>query len=208
MLWGQTTAPEVRRSSPPADREGGPAMTDSIRTRTRRLPQLVLLGAALLGLTASGLAGAGPAGAAAAAPGCGTAGLSVQLLPGSPGAGQRYATVVLTNTSGQLCTIRGYGGLGLLGAPGQGVPTDLRRVASPSPRTVSLAPGGSARSLLHWTVVPAADEPAAACEPTATTVVVTPPDQTLAALLPWASGPVCQHGLIQQNAYVPGSAAF
>jgi hypothetical protein len=183
-------------------------MTDSIRSRTRRLPQLVLLGAALVGLTASGLAGAGPAGAAAAAPGCGTAGLSVQLLPGSPGAGQRYATVVLTNTGGQLCTIRGYGGLALLGAPGQGVPTDVRRVASPSPQTVSLAPGGSARSLLHWTVVPAGDEPGAGCQPTATTVVVTPPDQELAALRAWTLGPVCQHGLIQQNAYVPGSAAF
>jgi hypothetical protein len=183
-------------------------MTDSTRTRIRRLPHLLVLGAALAGLTASGLAAAGSAGAAPAGVQCGTADLSVQLKPGSPGAGQRYATVVLTNTSGHSCTIRGYGGLALLGAPGQGVPTDLRRLPSPGPQTVPLAPGGSARSLLHWTVVPAGDEPGAACEPTATTVVVTPPDQTLAALVPWTFGPVCQHGLIEQNAYVPGSAAF
>ena len=183
-------------------------MAESTPTRSRRLPHLMILSAALVGLTASGLAAAGSAGAAPATGRCSTADLSVQLKPGSPGAGQRYATVVLTSTSGHACTVRGYGGLALLGAPGQGVPTDLRRLPSPGPQTVSLAPGGSARSLLHWTVVPAGDEPGTACEPSATTVVVTPPDQTTAALVPWTFGPVCQHGLIQQTAYVPGSAAF
>ena len=92
--------------------------------------------------------------------------------------------------------------------PRQGVPTDLRRNSSPAHTTVKLAPGGSARSLLHWTVVPAPDEAAGACEPTAVTVVVTPPDQTTAALQPWTLGPVCQHGRIDQNAYVAGGAAF
>jgi len=73
---------------------------------------------------------------------------------------------------------------------------------------VTLAPGASARSLLHWAVVPAVDENAFTCEPTAVTVVVTPPNQTTAALRPWTFGPVCQHGEIQQSAYVAGSAAF
>ena len=182
--------------------------TQSTRTRSRRLSHLLIVGVAAVGLTAAGLAAAGSAGAAPAAPRCSTAGLSVQLKAGSPGAGQRYATVVLTNTGGRACTVRGYGGLSLLGAPGQGVPTDLRRESSPAPGTVSLAPGGSARSLLHWTVVPAGNEAGATCQPSATTVVVTPPDQALAALRPWTFGPVCQHGLIRQNAYVPGSAAF
>jgi hypothetical protein len=166
-----------------------------------------VIGAVVLGLGVSALTTT-PAAAAAMAASCRTADLSVRLEPGSPGAGQRYATVVLTNAGAGTCTIRGYGGLALLGAPGQGVPTDVRRVADPPPQTVSLAAGSSARSLLHWTVVPADDEPGAACEPTATAVAVTPPDQTSAALLPWTSGPVCQHGLIAQNAYVPGSAAF
>jgi hypothetical protein len=183
-------------------------MTASARPSSRGLPHLLLVGGAVVGLTASGLAAAASAGAAPVAAQCSSAGLSVDLKPGSPGAGQRYATVVLTNTSGHACTVRGYGGVALLGAPGQGVPTDLRRVSSPGPQTVSLAPGASARSLLHWTVVPAGDEAGAACQPSATSVVVTPPDQTLAALRPWTFGPVCQHGLIQQNAYVPGSAAF
>ena len=174
--------------------------------RTSR--RAVLAVAVVLGLGTLGTAGVSAAGATTAATAqCSTADLSGQLKPGSPGAGQRYATVVLTNRSGHTCTVGGYGGLGLLGSPRQGVPTDLRRVASPAPTTVSLAPGGSVRSLLHWTVIQAGDEPAV-CEPTAATVALTPPNQTSALLLPWTFGPVCQHGLIRQNAYVAGSAAF
>ena len=167
----------------------------------------VLAGVAVLavGVLAVGLLA--PAGAAAAPGQCGTADVGVTLKAGSPGAGQRYATIVLTNRSTDTCTVYGYGGMALLGAPGKGVPTDLRRVASPGPSTVTLAPGASARSRLHWTVIQASDE-GATCEPTAVTVVVTPPNQTTAALRPWTLGVVCQHGLIWQNAYVAGSAAF
>jgi hypothetical protein len=161
-----------------------------------------------LGLGTLGMTSVPASGATTASAQCSTADLSAQLKPGSPGAGQRYATVVLTNTSGFTCTVGGYGGVGLLGAPRQGVPTDLRRVASPSPTTLTVSPGGSVRSLLHWTVIAASDEPGGTCEPTAVTVVVTPPNQTTAALRPWTFGPVCQHGLIWQNAYVAGSAAF
>jgi hypothetical protein len=175
---------------------------------TTRMRAIGLVGAATLGLGLIGAAAGPAAGASGTTAQCTTAELSARLLPGSPGAGQRYATVVLTDTGGRTCTVTGYGGLALLGAPGQGVPTDLRRVASPAPHPVTLSPGGSARSLLHWSAVPAADENGAACEPTATGVVVTPPDQTTALLRPWSSGPVCQHGDIEQQAYVPGSAAF
>jgi hypothetical protein len=174
--------------------------------RTSR--RAVVAAAVALGLGTLGMASLPAAGATAAPAQCGTADLSAQLKAGSPGAGQRYATVVLTNTSGRTCTVGGYGGVGLLGAPGQGVPTDLRRVATPSPATLTVSPGGSVRSLLHWTVIPAGDEPGTTCEPTAATVVVTPPNQTTALLRPWTFGPVCQHGLIWQNAYVAGSAAF
>jgi hypothetical protein len=174
--------------------------------RTSR--RAVVAAAVALGLGTLGMASLPAAGATTAPAQCGTADLSARLKAGSPGAGQRYATVVLTNTSGRSCTVGGYGGVGLLGAPGQGVPTDLRRVATPSPATLTVSPGGSVRSLLHWTVIPAGDEPGTTCEPTAATVVVTPPNQTTALLRPWTFGPVCQHGLIWQNAYVAGSAAF
>jgi hypothetical protein len=39
-------------------------------------------------------------------------------------------------------------------------------------------------------------------------VVVTPPDETTSLLRSWSLGVVCQHGRIDQNAYVAGSAAF
>jgi Protein of unknown function (DUF4232) len=174
-------------------------------TAGRRTVIALATGALALGVV--GFAVPSASGATGATAQCSTADLAAQLKAGSPGAGQRYATIVLTNTSGRTCTVGGYGGLALLGAPGQGVPTDLRRAPSPAPTTVTLGPGASARSLLHWTVIQAVDE-GATCEPTAVTVVVTPPNQTTAALQPWTFGPVCQHGRIDQNAYVAGSAAF
>jgi hypothetical protein len=169
---------------------------------------VVALALGVLGFATLGFGEPSSAQAAGTVPTCSTADLGVQLKGGSPGAGQRYATVVLTNRTTHSCTVGGYGGLALLGAPRQGVPTDLRRVASPAPASLTLSPGGSARSLLHWGAVSAADEPGSVCEPTAVTVVVTPPNQTTAALRPWTFGAVCEHGLIWQNAYVAGSAAF
>jgi hypothetical protein len=179
-------------------------------TRNRRLGRRPAIAAAAsaLALGVVGFAVAPASGATGAPPQCSTADLSAQLKGGGAGAGQRYATIVLTNTSGRTCTVHGYGGMALLGAPGQGVPTDLRRNASPAPTTVTLVPGASARSLLHWAVIPATNENQMVCEPTAVTTVVTPPNQTTAALRPWTFGMVCQHGTIYQNAYVPGSAAF
>jgi hypothetical protein len=184
------------------------SMSSRGKRRVRAAVLTATVGAGVLGVGTLGAAAAQATSATGTTTECRTVDLSAQLKAGSPGAGQRYATVVLTNVSGHTCTVTGYGGLGLLGAPGQGVPTDLRRVPTPAPATVSLAPGASARSLLHWTVIPATDEPGTVCEPTAVTVVVTPPDQTTAALRPWTFGPVCQHGRIDQNAYVAGSAAF
>lgn len=180
-------------------------MTRTRGLRTHWMRQVGVAAAALIALTGAGVVAAPRAGAAVP---CSTDRLAVQVKPGSPGAGQRYATVVLTNTSAGTCTVYGYGGLALLGPPGQGVPTDLRRVPQPAPTTVSLPLGGSARSLLHWTVIPADDETGPACQPTAVAVLVIPPNQITGELRPWTFGPVCQHGLIQQNAYVAGSAPF
>lgn len=173
-----------------------------------RRPRLTALaGATALGLTTLGVV-VPMASASSPPPECRTVDLGFTLKAGSPGAGQRYATVVLTDVSGHSCSVTGYGGLGLLGFPGQGVPTDLRRQASPAQATVVLSPGQSARSLLHWSVIPSAGEPSAVCEPSAATAVLTPPDETTSALRAWSFGQVCAHGLIQQNAYVAGSAAF
>ena len=184
-------------------------MDTTTPTRTRRLLAAALAGAAALGV---GLVGVGITAAAAApatgTPTCSTAELSVRVLSGSPGAGQRYGTLVLTNAGHRTCAVEGFGGMALLGAPRQGVPTDLRRLSDQPVRSVVLSPGGSARSALHWTAIPAVDENAMTCEPVAPTVAVTPPDQTSALLVGWGLGAVCQHGLIWQEPYVPGSAAF
>jgi hypothetical protein len=184
------------------------ASTGSTVTRRPGRRPVIAAAVSALALGAMGFAVSPASGATSATSQCSTPDLTAQLKAGSPGAGQRYATIVLTNISGRTCSVSGYGGMGLLGAPGQGVPTDLRRNASPAPGTVTLAPGASARSLLHWTVVAASNENPSVCEPTAVTAVVTPPNQTTSFLRSWTFGMVCQHGRIDQNAYVAGSAAF
>jgi hypothetical protein len=137
--------------------------------------------------------------------------LSASIRPGSPGAGQRYAWIVLTNTTRAGCLIEGYGGMALQGKPGVGVPTDLVRLATPAPTSFLLGPGESASSFLHWSAVQGIGEPvrssAPNCEPIAVTALVTPPDQTRSIIVPWTFGPVCEHGMINQEAYAPGAGS-
>src|SRR4051794_25263594 len=128
-----------------------------------------LVAAATLGIGLISAAAAPAAGARSTTPECSTAELGARLLPGSPGAGQRYGTVVLTNTGGRTCTVTGYGGLGLLGGPRQGGPIHLRPVASPAPHTVTLAPRAPPPSLLHLAAGPPRGEKGAARRPTAAT---------------------------------------
>jgi len=162
--------------------------------RARRLAPLVGLA-----LAAGAMAGAGaPAAQAVPAPFCTADQLSVSVTPGSPGAGQRYATVILRNrTVGIACRIRGYVGLGLLGRSGRTVPTDAVRDHSRPSRTVLLRPGQRAAANLHWTAIPGTGEPVySACEPTPVRLQVTPPDARVQLLTPWRFGPVCLHGRI------------
>src|SRR5215208_7018983 len=51
-----------------------------------------------------------PSSSAVAVQRCTTDELRAHSVPGSPGAGQRYATLVLTNTGARTCTVFGYGG--------------------------------------------------------------------------------------------------
>jgi hypothetical protein len=133
---------------------------------------------------------------------CHTGELTGSLVPGSPGAGQRYATLVLRDTGGQRCTVHGYGGLGLVGADGRALPTRQVRAADPAAATVLLAPGGTVSSQLHWSVIPGpGDAQSSACQPTPTTLRVIPPDETDALSVHWSLGPVCSGGTIEQRAY-------
>lgn len=133
---------------------------------------------------------------------CHTSELTGSLVPGSPGAGQRYATVVLENTGGHTCTVHGYGGIGLVNSAGAALPTQQVRVPSPAPTTVTLAPHGTVRSQLHWSAVPGAgDATNGPCQPTPAALQVIPPDETDHLSIPWNQGPVCEGGRIQQQAY-------
>jgi hypothetical protein len=131
--------------------------------------------------------------------------LAAHVAPGQPGAGQRYAELVLTNTSGVTCRVYGYPGMQLVTAGGAHVPTAVER--SPGhEELVTLAPGQQASAQLHWTIVPGTAE-GSPCEPTASGLIVTPPDETTALHTSWPDGPVCQHGQIFATAFQPGANA-
>lgn len=133
---------------------------------------------------------------------CHTGDLSGSVQNQDAGAGQRYADLVLRNDSPRPCTVFGYGGMQLVDAGGRPIPTDLRREANPGPSLVHLAPGATARSALHWTVVAAGAEPTEGpCEPEPASARVTPPDETDQLTVPWHYGQVCDHGRISGSAY-------
>jgi hypothetical protein len=142
-----------------------------------------------------------PAGAAGAER-CHTGDLDARLRAGHPGAGQRYATLRLTNRGSAPCTVRGYAGAQLVRADGRRVPTWIVRDHSRPPRTVTLRPGESASARWHWGAVPGPGEPTdGPCQPTARTVLITPPDETRPLRKRWRLGPVCRHGRIEARPF-------
>lgn len=151
----------------------------------------------------SGSGTPGDGGSVAGQPGrCHTGGLIARLEPGSPGAGQRYTELVLTNAGGQTCTVYGYGGLGLVDAADAPLPTQQVRDNPPAPGLVTLRPQQAARSQLHWSAVPGTgDAQNGPCQPTPAALQVIPPDETAPLSVPWDQGPVCERGTIHQQAY-------
>src|SRR5207249_3912096 len=136
-------------------------------------------------------------GASTIVPRCHTRDLAAALKRGSPGAGQRYATLRLRNRSGHRCTVFGYIGAQLVGAHRRPLPTNVVRDRTRTPRRVTLAPGHSAATLLHWGAIPGPGEPQRGqCEPTPRRIRITPPDETTQLTVRWRYGPVCQHGRI------------
>lgn len=128
--------------------------------------------------------------------------LSGTVEPGDAGAGNRYATLVVTNTGAEPCTLWGYGGLELVDASGKALPTTVTREADPAPALVDLPPGAMAAKNLHWTVVASGNEPAdGPCQPEATGARVIPPDGTEPFDVTFAFGSVCGGGTIDGSAY-------
>lgn len=133
---------------------------------------------------------------------CHTSMLSASVQASDAGAGQRYAELVLTNSSRETCNLYGYGGLQLIGADGRPLPTDLKRDPNPGPTLIRLAPGKSASATLHWSAVPHGGESETGqCQPTPVRVEVIPPDETDPLTATWDLGEVCGFGSIDGSAY-------
>ncbi|MEV0699138.1 DUF4232 domain-containing protein [Saccharopolyspora sp. NPDC050389] len=133
---------------------------------------------------------------------CHTSMLTGSVQNSEAGAGQRYAELVLRNSSNETCTLYGYGGMQLVDGSGQAVPTKMERTPNPGPGLITLAPGESASATLHWTAVPHEGEPMdGPCQPTPARAQVIPPDETDALSVTWNVGPVCGFGTINGSAY-------
>ena len=123
-----------------------------------------IAGTAVLGATAA--VALTTAAAASAMPTdfrCTSAQVETTLVPGSPGAGQRYAYVKFTAKPGVTCNFQGSLPVSLAGAPGVTVTYE----AGDAP-LVTISNGQSATMLLHWTGI---ESPANQVQPTGVTIV-------------------------------------
>ncbi|MDT0309890.1 DUF4232 domain-containing protein [Streptomyces sp. DSM 44917] len=130
-------------------------------------------------------------------PWCAPESLSAALSPLDPGAGQRYAALVLTNTSDVACRTEGWPGLRLTAGDGSELPTTTVRDRSSEPRRVTLEPGASAWTRLHWTTVPGEEDPETGCGPDPAALAVIPPDTYSPTSADWDLGAVCSAGRIE-----------
>lgn len=134
---------------------------------------------------------------------CHTDQLRGRLRALDPGAGNRFAALVLTNESDRTCRTFGWVGLQLASPGDKPVPT--RVVRTGKPRGLVLKAGQSAWSRLQWTVVPTGDEPDGACERTPTALLVIPPDETTQLTTEWRYGAACDRGKITATPLASGS---
>ncbi|SIR38416.1 Protein of unknown function [Microbispora rosea] len=131
---------------------------------------------------------------------CRTTGLRARVGRQDPGAGNRYAPLVLTNTSGKTCWVYGFVGLVLIDGRGDVLRTRTRR-ESVTPHRVTLRPGASAHARLHWTVVPSGHE--TRC-PASARLMIIPPDEVAHLEVPFSTT-VCDDGRIDARPMAPGA---
>ena len=158
-----------------------------LNLRTPTIVAVLTLAAAAVPAAAASTSGVVP---------CRTSDLSARLGRVEAGAGQRYATLTLTNRSGHRCHTYGYVGMQLLDSRGRALPTDVVRDHSRRPARVTLTPGGHASSVLHWSVIPSPADPHGQCGRAPRALEVTPPDETRHLTIGWTAGQVCERGQI------------
>ncbi len=176
----------------------------SILNRTHRG---ALVGAAVaLAIPSAALAATQSGGAhlatGASIPACHVADLSARIIPGSPGAGQRYGTLVLTNRSGHTCHTYGYVGMAFLDGHGHTMATDVVREATSQPHRVVLAPGQRATSQLHWSDVPGPGDSTGPCVSAPRRLEITPPDMYHHLVIAWRGGTACERGRVDTTPLV------
>ncbi|MEU8178951.1 DUF4232 domain-containing protein [Microbispora hainanensis] len=132
---------------------------------------------------------------------CRTTGLRARVGRQDAGAGNRYAPLVLTNTSGKTCWVYGFVGLVLIDGRGDVLRTRTRR-ESVTPHRVTLRPGASAHARLHWTVVPSGHE--TRC-PASARLMIIPPDEVAHLEVPFKAT-VCDDGRIDARPMAPGAS--
>ncbi|MEU7057169.1 DUF4232 domain-containing protein [Streptomyces sp. NPDC046197] len=116
---------------------------------------------------------------------CHTSELKASVGRNNPGAGQENFPVVLTNTSGRTCTVRGYPGAAFVDASGKQLGPDPKRSAG-TPTTVTLKPGRSAWAGLTFSN----PEVSGARTATPSALIVTPPDERAHLTVTWTAGQV------------------
>ena len=112
---------------------------------------------------------------------CHTNELKGSLGTPSPGAGNLYVPLVLTNVSSRQCVIAGYPGVSLLDAAGAQIEQPAGREPGFAANAVPLAPGGAASTVLHTTQEGIAPGP---CWPQSTQIKVFPPNELEALVFP------------------------
>ncbi|WP_271222936.1 DUF4232 domain-containing protein [Streptosporangium carneum] len=152
-------------------------------------------GAAFAGAALS----AGSAGKSAAGR-CRTEGLRASVGAEGAGAGQRYAPLVLTNTSAKDCWVYGFVGLVMFDGNGDALRTRVRR-ESVRPRRVTLRPGASAHARLHWSVVRGKGE--TPC-PAPARLMIIPPDEVAHLEIPFTAV-VCGDGRLDITPMAAGA---
>jgi len=172
-----------------------------VSKRTRHLAAPIAL-TAVTALTVVGLT-AGTSQAATRPAWADTSSLSVKVRPLDPAAGNRYAVVVLTNKTDKSVRTQGYIGMQLLNAQGKDVTTHVVRDSGHAAE-LTLKPGQSVYTRLHWAAVPGAGEPTKA-EQNPTKVEVTPPDSRHHLTTTWKLGEVLQKGRIDVTPLAKGT---
>lgn len=105
--------------------------------------------------------------------------LSADVGGTSPAAGSRYAPLIFTNDSGRTCGLLGYPGVTVLNGDREQVGADADRAPGNPVHLVTLPPGGSASSLLHWASPAAGD-----CRAPSSYLRGFPPGSTEAIVVP------------------------